>query len=221
MDMKPIHVNYDYTNNRYKAKKWLDSLPDMFSADFEVASRFTTSDKELFSYRVDHQKLSKEDRRIYLQKITSDGLSHPSLTFITHLSIAWSDRDSFVIVCDEEATRQLVFNFLVETTKKQLWHNCSFDFKHIFYHTKKIPSDFVDTQLLAKSLLNDADPFKDRTSLKELMSYAYGDWAISKDNFTLEEMWDSDMIRYAATDSAATYKLYEDIMKEVNESWRI
>lgn len=52
------------------------------------------------------------------------------------------------------------------------------------------------------------------------MAYAYGDWAISKENFTLEEMWDENMIRYAATDSPATYKLYQDILSDLNK-WKI
>ena len=52
------------------------------------------------------------------------------------------------------------------------------------------------------------------------MAYAYGDWAISKENFTLEEMYDENMIRYAATDSPATYRLYQDILKDLN-GWKI
>ena len=42
------------------------------------------------------------------------------------------------------------------------------------------------------------------------MANYYGDWAISKDNFTLEEMYNEDMLRYTAIDSCATYKLYKD-----------
>ena len=87
-------------------------------------------------------------------------------------------------------------------------------------NTKKIPKKFIDTQLLAKSLITDANSIKNNFSLKELMSYAYGTWAISKDNFTLEEMWDENMIKYAAIDSCATYKLYMDILQDLEE-WSI
>ena len=52
------------------------------------------------------------------------------------------------------------------------------------------------------------------------MAYAYGDWAVSKDDFTIEEMWNPDMIRYAATDSCACMKLYEDIMKD-QQKWKL
>jgi hypothetical protein len=95
-----------------------------------------------------------------------------------------------------------------------------FDFKHIFFNTKKLPKNFIDTQLLAKSILNDADSFRDRTGLKDLMAYAYGDWAVSKDDFTLEEMWEESMIRYAATDSCATVRLYKDILEDLGK-WKL
>lgn len=216
----PIQVNYEYTNNLYKAKKWLQGLPDLFAADFEVASKFTAKEKEHIKYKLDNYHLKDESKRILLQQLTSNGLSHPSLTVITHLSVGWSDRDSYVIICDSPAIRNLVYQFLITTSKQQLWHNAVFDFKHIFYHTGMLPSNYIDTQLLAKSILNDADSFKDRTNLKELMGYAYGDWAISKEDFTLEEMWSESMIKYAATDSPATYKLYHDILEDLSK-WKI
>ena len=216
----PIQVNYEYTNNLYKAKKWLQGLPDLFAADFEVASKFTAKEKEHIKYKLDNYHLKDESERILLQQLTSNGLSHPSLTVITHLSIGWSDRDSYVIICDSPAIRNLVYQFLVTTPKQQLWHNAVFDFKHIFYHTGVLPSNYIDTQLLAKSILNDADSFKDRTGLKELMAYAYADWAISKEDFTLEEMWSESMIKYAATDSCACFSLYENIMYDL-QKWKI
>lgn len=216
----PIKVNYQYTNNMYRTKQWLDNLPDLFAADFEVSSKYTLKEKEIFKYRLNNNNLSFEEKRLLLQKLSSNGLSHPSLTVITHLSVGWSDRDSYVIVCDNNQIRKLVYNFLITTPKTQIWHNCSYDFKYILYNTGKLPINYIDTQLLAKAILNDANSFKDKTGLKDLMAYAYGDWAISKENFTLEEMWDKDMIRYAATDSPATYKLYQDIMNDLNK-WKI
>ena len=216
----PIQVNYEYTNNLYKAKKWLQGLPDLFAADFEVASKFTAKEKEHIKHKLNNYHLKDESKRILLQQLTSNGLSHPSLTVITHLSVGWSDRDSYVIVCDSPTIRNLVYQFLTTTPKQQLWHNAVFDFKHIFYHTGVLPSNYIDTQLLAKSILNDADSFKDRTGLKELMAYAYADWAISKEDFTLEEMWSESMIKYAATDSCACMLLYDDILESLSK-WKI
>ena len=212
---EPIKVNYEYTNNLYRAGKWLEALPDLFAADFETASRFDEAAKEQLLHRLGLGNLDFNEKRTIQQKIDSDGLSHPSLAFVTHLSVGWSDCDAKVIVCDTDHMRKLVFNFLTSTDKTQLWHNAVFDFKHIYYAKQKLPKYYKDTQLLAKTLLNDADDFKNHTNLKELMAYCYGDWALSKDSFTQEEMWNEDMIRYAATDSCATFKLYQDIIEEL------
>ena len=217
----PIKVSYEYSDNAFKVSQWLEDLPDLFAADFEVASRFTAKEKEHLRVRLDTMKnLSFEERRVLQQKIESDGLSHPSLTVITHLSVGWSNRDSKVIVCSSDKIRDIVYDFLINTDKTQIWHNATFDFKHILYRTGYIPKNYIDTMLLARCILNDANGFKNNVSLKELMAYAYGDWAISRDNFTLEEMWDENMIRYAATDSPATYKLYQDILEDQNK-WKI
>ena len=224
MDRKmdtPIKVNYQFTDNAYVASQWLEDLPDLFAADFEVASKFSAKTKEHMKVRLDVvPNLSFEEKRVLKQKIASDGLSHPSMTVVTHLSIAWSDRDSIVIVCSNNKIRDMVYDFLINTDKTQIWHNATFDFKHIYYRTGYIPKNYIDTMLLAKCILNDANSFKDNVNLKALMAYAYGDWAISKDNFTLEEMWDENMIKYAATDSPATYKLYHDILEDQNK-WKI
>lgn len=215
----PIKVNYEYTNNVYKASKWLERLPELFAADFEVASKFTKHNKNLFQYRLNHyDSLSFEERRLLNQYINSNGLSHASLTVITHLSVGWSDRDAYVIICDSNSIRNAVCNYLVSTKKQQLWHNCIYDFSRISYLTKHIPTNFIDTQLLAKTLLNNANSSKDDTRLKSLMAYAYGDWAISKDEFVQEEMWQENVIRYSATDACATYKLYTDIMEDIGEN---
>ena len=56
----PIKVNYEYTSNTYRAKQWLDSLPDLFAADFEVASKYTKKEKDTFMYRLQNNNLSFE-----------------------------------------------------------------------------------------------------------------------------------------------------------------
>lgn len=227
--LNTIKINYSYTNNTYKTYQYLDNLPDLFAADFEIASNYTKEDKELTKIRLDFidNKLTTKNfpnikkRQIQLnQRLCTDGLSHPSLTSITHLSIATDESNAFVIVCDNNNIRKLVLNFLVSTNKTQIWHKSIFDFKHIYYHTGKYPKRFIDTQLMAKSLLNDANSFKGLVGLKQLMSYAYGDWAISKDSFVLEEMWKENTIKYAAIDACATYKLYKDILQDLTK-WKI
>lgn len=217
-------VNYDYTDNIYKAKKWLNNLPDMIACDFEAASKYTQTDKNLFQLRLDKFRYSKEDERNYKQMISSNGLSHPSLSVITHFSVAWSDRDSYVIVCSNNGIRKVVFDFLSTTDRLQLWHNgAGYDFRHIIYNTGVKPKNFIDTMLLAKCISNDANSGRDKVGLKVLMGYKYGAWALAKDEedtYTLENMWNPDMIKYAATDSPACYCLYQDIQNDLTK-WSI
>jgi len=215
--MQNIVVNYDYTNNLYIANKWLKGLPELFAADFEVASKWSKDYKSILQWRLNNfSNLSEEQKRVWLQYIQSNGFSHPSLSVITHLSVAWSNKDAYIIICDNNRIRHLIYNFLTTIPSTQIWHNAVFDFKHIFFHSGNLPKSYIDTQLLAKCLLNNANSARDRTGLKDLMAYAYGEWSISKEHYTLEEMWNENTIRYSATDSCATFKLYEDIQEEIN-----
>lgn len=214
--MQPaIHVKFEYSDNIMTIRKWFNGLDNVFAADFETAPKQTRKEREVLAYRLDHRRLTPEQTRIILQQYLANGLSHPSLTVVTHLSIACAEDEAKVIVCSNDAVRKVVFDFLTTTEKKQIWHNCAFDFKHIFHNTHRFPKNFIDTMLLCRVLLNNANGAKNEVGLKTLMGYAYGSWAVAKDSFVLEEMWDEKMLQYAAVDSAATYKLYKDITSEV------
>lgn len=211
----PIKVDFEYTDNAFVAYKWLRALPNIFAVDFETASRYTIQEKEKFKVMLGVYK-NTEDIRVTKQKIDSDGLSHPRFSCITHLSLGISSNEAKVIICNTEKMRKIVTNFLVTTDKKQIWHNAAFDFKHIEYMEHKIPKNFVDTKLLAKVLLNNANNALGGVGLKELMGYAYGPWSIAKENpFTQENIYNEKLIGYAAIDGAATYKLYKDIIEDL------
>lgn len=225
LTFKEIPINYKYTNNAEEAETWLRELPELIACDFETASRFKTTTKECLKLSVDRISDLKEKIKIS-QYIESTGLSHPSLSTVTHLSIAWSDRDAIVLVCDNDTIIKTMYNYLVTTDNKQLWHNGgNFDFKFIYHHTKKLPKNYIDTLLLAKTLINDANANEARVNLKDLMGWKYGRWAQVKEGlFTLENMYNETMIKYAATDACATYSLYQDIKNDIdayNNGWNI
>ena len=212
----PIKVYYNHTSNLLLTRKWLDNLPDEIACDFEVSSIHSEAYKSLVTWRILNNYYKDTDKlREAKQVVVSNGLSYPEITTITHLSIAWSEDNAIVLIVNSKDMLHLITNFLVQTERKQIWHNATFDLGRVYYVTRKFPKNIVDTQLLAKCLKNNADSSKDRTGLKELMGYAYGDWAISKEQFTLEEMWNESMIRYAATDACATYKLYRDLLETI------
>ena len=211
-----IKVQYKSTRDPTKAKELLESLVQYpyIGLDFETASKYSVQEVELMQ-----EELKKEDLDFFLRKeleakIKVDGLSHPSQTVITHLNIAWSNNEAYVLLVDTDEMLELIMDFLVNSEIKQIWHNASFDFKHIYYHTGKMPKDYEDTQIYSKTILNHCENYKSKTGLKLLAGAAYGDWALSADSFTKDRMYDEVVIKYAATDACATVWVYERLLEQ-------
>lgn len=205
-----IKVNYQYTNNAFTAQKWLATLPNVFAADFEVANKYTEQQRAEFTYIIEHST-DKLARIAAKSKLDSNQLGHPSHNELTHLQIAWSESEAYVFILDNRSILNVILNFLIRTPSKQIWHNASYDFRYIHYLTGKFPINYEDTQILAKTIVNHVDVHKARTGLKQLAGHRYGSWGISSDNFTKEQMYDEQVLTYAATDSCATYWLWTEI----------
>lgn len=211
-DVKPIEVTYTVTGDVKEAKELLDTLPDTIACDFEAASKISTSRRLYLEGRIAKNNLSVAYVNKIRQALNADGLSHPSLVNITHFGCAWSESEALVLVTTSRAMREMIYDWLVTTHRKQIWHNLGFDGKHIYHHTGKLPKDYEDTQLLARVLLNDANNFKAQTGLKTLMAYAYDpSWKDLADGFAPVDPYDSDFLMYAAIDPCATWKLWNDI----------
>lgn len=181
-----LKITYKSTAIPYVGKRWLEAL-EKDDTIIDVALDFETT-----------------------------GLGHPSQEIITHLSVATSSTEGFVLVCESVVMERILLKWLIETEKHQIWHNFSFDGKYIYQRTGKFVKNYDDTQQLAKSLLNHVNVWKANTGLKELMGWKYGDWAISADNFGTKTMKDPKVIKYAAIDAMATFHLWEDIQKDLH-----
>jgi hypothetical protein len=211
-ELNTIKVTYKSTRTAFQALQYLAEIKqfDTFAADFEVALKFTPS--ELDSMRAELDTDPPKRRRIQLEAaLAANALSHPSYCTLTHCSIAVSDTQAYVFILDNRQITNLILNFLVTTPIKQVWHNASFDFRHIIYHTNTLPLDYEDTQIFAKTLVNHVEPSKAGTSLKDLCAKWYGSWAISSDNFDLSNMYDEHVLHYAAIDACATFKLWTEL----------
>lgn len=205
-------VNYKSTSNPYIAMQLLRSLPSVIACDFETASKYTDSDKLVMQAELDSIELKTSPRALELaQRIRSDGLSHPSMVDITHLSVAWSDSDAIVIITDTPKLRSLVYNWLTTTDRLQIWHNASFDFRLIYHNTRKFPINYEDSQILAKTILNHVEVHKANTGLKHLQGWKYGSWGLSADHFNMSQMYDEEILQYAAIDAAATFSLWQEL----------
>lgn len=220
MNLNPIHVNYEWTNDVKIAEKWLSKLDkvDMFAADFEAASHYTDEDLVKFKEIINNESYPYLKRKEAAACLASTPLDFPYHVDITHLSVAWSDSDSYVFVLDSFEITKLVLQFLVTTTVKQLWHNACYDFRLIYYFTGKMPKNYEDTQIYAKTIFNHVDVHKANTGLKELAGAMYGAWGLSEDNFTKAEMYTEKMLKYAATDACATYWVFNRIISNVDDA---
>ena len=210
-----MEVSFKYTDNIFKARSWIEELTTkkVIACDFEVASSWSDKEKARYAKKLE-DSINDEDKLYYRQILATDGLSHPALTKLTHLSIAWSDNDAYVFILANDIITNALLDFLVDTDVLELWHNACFDLKHIYYHTDKFPKHFVDTQLLAKCYLNDASNALCDTSLKALMRDTYGDWAMAKDNFNQDNQYDEKMLEYSAIDACATYALFRQMCRQ-------
>lgn len=208
-----IPVNFQATSNLLEADRWLRELEShpILALDFESAVRYTPTDLAHFQSIIDSPDTSHLAKRQAQACLRATALDHPSHVAITHLSVAWSESDAYVFIINSTKLLNRILTWLTTTTVKQVWHNFSYDGKLIHHFTGKFPHDVEDTQLLAKCILNHVETYKARTGLKELASQWYSDWGISADNFTISQQFEPLVLRYAATDACATFKLWTSI----------
>ena len=159
-------VTHQQTNDAREALEWLNSITEsIIACDFEAASKYTDEEKEEFKKQL--ETAGRLEKHILQQRIDSSGLSHPSLSRLTHMSLAYSETEAYVFIFDNQEIQDTVLDWVVTTPIKQVWHNASFVFRHIYYNTGRIPINYEDTQIFAKCILNHVDTYKANTGLKE------------------------------------------------------
>jgi len=213
--LNTIKVTYKSTNNILKANKFLQeiSASPVIACDFEVASRYYNEDLIEFNNILDSTESTHLQKMEAKSKLNSDALGHPSHTTLTHLSVAANESEAYVFILDSVPIIERILNFLTTTTQLQIWHNASFDFKHVHYYMNKFPINYEDTQIYTKTLINHVEVHKATTGLKELAGHAYGGWGISSDNFTIEQMYEPHILLYAGTDACATMWIWNRIQE--------
>lgn len=213
-----IQVHYESTSDANTAKKWFDSLPSLISVDLETAIRYSDQEIQEAKEKMLDMRLSKYERIKYQAIAKATALGHPYHCTITHANIAWSEKDAYVFIIDDQAIADVILDGLVTTTRTQIWHNYCYDGRFMRYYVGADPINIEDTQILAKSIINHVEVFKARTGLKELAGAWYGAWGISSDNFTLAEQYNEQLIKYSATDACATFKLWEYLQNFIAET---
>ena len=190
---------------------------DPIACDFETATIYTQKAKEIAKTRKKYLKNNWEAIRECDFIINANGLSNVHVVRPTHLSVAWSEKDAVVFILTKSyGSIHILCDLLVDTKVKQIWHNASYDFSFIYYFTHKYPPNFEDTKLLVKCLTSNVKTYKYPVGLKELEGNYYGKWAIAKEDFTQDNSYNNDLLKYSATDACATYHLYQRILEELN-----
>ena len=214
-----IKVTYKSTNRPYQALNLLREISKypVIAWDLETAIKYTEEDLAGFKDILANPDTAKAVAIDVQGKLKATALDHPHHVRVTHISIAVSESEGYVFIVDNQRIQDLVFNYLINSSQLQILHNAAFDFKHLYYHTGKLPANFECTQMLSKTLINHCDILQARTGLKQLAGTWYGDWGISADNFTVSQMYEPHVLLYAAIDSCATLKLYHHINERCDE----
>jgi len=194
------------------------SVHKLLSFDTETRSVYTKDEvKAAKTMLKDEDDIRTEDLRLVKLVAKSSGLSYPSLIKTTHFIFGLSPTHSVVIITNSINEEMKIWYWVINFKNKLIIHNSMFDLKICYQRTGKIPIDFVDTMLLAKTLINNADNWKAKVGLKDLMGSEYDPkWSLYN-NYDVENLKDEDFISYCGIDGAATFGLYNELQKFIGE----
>jgi len=202
----------------------IDKLADLVDVDH---MSFDIETKGLYGkeQRKEALKLLDADLDAYTHKLVSvvannSGLSFPSLVETTHFIFGISESTAVVLVPPNTNTEMMIWNWLCKYQGLLFIHNTLFDLKVMYHRIRCLPKRYDDTALMLKTLINHSDVWKAKIGLKDAMgSYYSPAWALF-DEYEPENPRDSKFLEYAATDGAATFKLWVDIQMHVmGDTW--
>ena len=212
--LEHIHVNYKVYNTDFtiqKALRKLDDLP-MISYDCETQALYSIEEKAEAEDLLKGD-LSYEDKKLCKLVARASGLSNPRLIKVTHFIFGLSKSESIICIANNRRTEIMIFNWLSKFKGKVIIHNSLFDLKIMYERIGKLPLDYEDSMLLAKTLINNVDDWQAKVGLKDLMESQFDPkWSLFA-NYDVVNLKDKAMLDYAAIDGAATYKLWEDIQE--------
>jgi len=113
----------------------------------------------------------------------------------------------------------MICDWVAEYKGKLLIHNTLFDLKLIYHRTGgKLPLDIEDTQLLARTLVNDADDFQCRTGLKVLAGEYYDPSWTNIETYDVVDFKNPAFLKYCAIDACAVWKVWDLIQESIDEN---
>ena len=159
------------------------------------------------------KEIKFDDRRLVSLIANNSGLSYPSLINVTHFVFGTSRSTAVILVPENPPQEMFVWQFLRSYAGKVIVHNSLFDLKIMYHRVKELPSDFDDTALMAKAMINNADNWKAKIGLKDIMAEHYDPRWEMIDEYEPDDPLEQKFLRYASIDGAATFYLYELLLE--------
>jgi hypothetical protein len=216
-----IKVEYDLRVTSWGIKDKLADLVDIDHMSFDIETKGLYAKEQ----RKEAIKLLDLNLDLYTHKLASvvannSGLSFPSLVETTHFIFGMSESKSIVLVPPNRQSELYIWNWLARYPGLLLIHNALFDLKVMYHRIKQLPKRYDDTALMLKTLINNSDVWKAKIGLKEVMGDYYSPaWALY-DEYEPDDARNPKFLIYAATDGAATFKLWVDIqMHAMGDAW--
>lgn len=187
----------------------------LMSFDIETKGLYSKEERKEAAKLLASGELSLEQHKLASVVANNNGLSFPSLTTTTHFIFGLSKDYSVILIPNSQYFEQVIWNRIKNYQGKLIIHNAGFDLKVMYHRIGELVQDFEDTSIMAKCLINNADSWRAKVGLKELMGSHYSpSWSLY-DEYEPEDPADPKFLEYAAIDGAATYFLYELIMENM------
>ena len=217
--MSYIKVSYEVCSTPWHTKKMLQKLKqyDRLGFDTETQGVYTKAQRKEATKLLKEENVRPDHRKLALLVANNSGLSFPSLVRVTHFIFGISESESVILITQHPQEEFMIWNWIAEYKGLLLIHNTLFDLKLMYHRIGKFPEFYEDTQLLAKCLINNADVWKAKVGLKDLMgSYYNPKWTLMED-YEPTNLKDPDFLDYAGIDGGAVVKLYENLEEHCNE----
>jgi hypothetical protein len=214
--MSYIEVKYEVFGTLYSINKQLQILNRLPVLGFDVETRSMYTQEEI----KEAKKLLKKpeeihpDHLIHVKQVArSSGLSNPRIILTTHFIFGLSENEAIIFIAHDQRAEIVIWDWLVKYKGKLLIHNTGFDLKICYQRTGRLPADYEDTQLLAKSYINNAIDWKGKTGLKELMGGYYNPkWSLFED-YNIRNLRDKQFLDYCGIDGVSVVKLWNQLQE--------
>jgi hypothetical protein len=211
-----IQVQYEVFSTRYHIDKALKRLEQYATLGFDTETKgvYSKAERKAAEKYLLQQDLPLTEKRVALLVAGNSGLSFPSLVNVTHFVFGISEDQSIVIVCEDHQTEMYIWCWLVTFTGKLIIHNTLFDLKLMYHRVRVLPKDYEDSALYVKAYINNAEEWRARIGLKDLVGEYYPPWWSLYNEYEPDNLRDPKFLEYTAIDGAANMKLWSLIQEQ-------